>query len=144
MKRTILGAVTCSLVLVALPVWARTMDENKDLCAHSDDQDVRINACTAIIESGQESNASLAIAYLNRGNAKDDNQDVDGAISDYTKAIQLKPDDADAYYNRGISRKHNGDLDGAIADYNKAIGLTPHKDYYTNRGNAKKLKGDID
>jgi len=41
--------------------------------------------------------------YVNSGNQKDDAKDYNGAISDYTKAIELDPNDAGAYYNRGIS-----------------------------------------
>jgi tetratricopeptide (TPR) repeat protein len=64
-------------------------------------------------------------AYFNRGVAKQDKGDLDGAIADYIKLIELKPNDADAYYNRGYAKQAKGDLDGAIADCNKAIELKP-------------------
>jgi lipoprotein NlpI len=51
--------------------------------------------------------------------------DLDGAIADFTKAIEFKPDYALAYNNRSIARKAKGDLDGAIADYAKASKLKP-------------------
>jgi len=38
------------------------------------------------------------------------------AILDYTKAIEINPNDADAYYNRGISKAKSGDREGAILD----------------------------
>ena len=44
-----------------------------------------------------------------------------GAISDYTKAIQINPDFENAYINRGISKRKIGDYQGAISDYNKAL-----------------------
>src|SRR5271165_2914688 len=43
-----------------------------------------------------------AAAYYNRGNAKRAKGDSDGAITDYSKAIELKPDFAEAYSNRGV------------------------------------------
>ena len=36
------------------------------------------------------------------------NGDYYGAIADYTKAIELNPDDAAAYYNRGIAKRSLG------------------------------------
>ena len=40
----------------------------------------------------------------NRGSAKVSLKDYYGAISDYTKAIEINPNDAKAYYNRGIAK----------------------------------------
>jgi len=85
---------------------------------------------------------------LNSGNAKYSKGDLDGAIADYTKAIELKPDVAGAYGNRGAAKQIKGDLDGAIADYTKAIELKPdHEDLaaaYTARGLTKRIKGDFE
>ena len=61
--------------------------------------------------------------------------DWQGAIADYTKAIEINPYDADAYNNRGNARKNLGDKEGAIADYNKAIEINPYDAAaYGNRG----------
>ena len=49
----------------------------------------------------------------------------DGAITDFSKAIELNPNDEKAYWYRGSARQAKADLDGAIADYNKAIELNP-------------------
>ena len=86
-----------------------------------------------------------AEAYYNRGIAKRAKGDLDGAIADYTKAIELKPDYAVAYSNRGAAKQAKGDLDGAIADFTKAIELKPDYPHaYVNRGIAKRAKGDSD
>jgi len=86
-----------------------------------------------------------ALAYLNRSNAKYTKGDMNGAIADATKAIELKPDDVIAYFNRGIEKHTKGDMDGAIADYTKAIELEPdYVNAYVNRGNEKRTKGDMD
>lgn len=82
-----------------------------------------------------------AAVHLNRGVEKFQNGDFDGAIADYSKAIELKPNDALGYYNRGIAKNAKKDSDGAIADYDKAIELNPkHAEAYYNRGNAKRDK----
>ncbi len=64
-----------------------------------------------------------ADAYYNRGYAKDELKDHYGAISDFTKAIELNPTDADAYYNRSISKENIGDIKGACVDAKKAFFL---------------------
>src|SRR5271165_2411864 len=62
-----------------------------------------------------------------------------------TKAIELKPGDAEAYYLRGVVKRAKGDLDGANADYSKVIELKPdYAEAYYNRGDVKQAKGDLD
>jgi len=66
-----------------------------------------------------------------------------GAISDFTKAIELKPFFPDAYVNRGVAKYKNGGFDEAIVDFTKAIALKPDfAGAYLNRSAAKQVKGD--
>ena len=58
--------------------------------------------------------------YFERGNSKYDLQDYQGAIADYSKAIQLDPNDSDAYYNRGLSKLELNQKDSACLDWSKA------------------------
>ena len=83
-------------------------------------------------------NPDYAVAYNNRGSAKDSFGQSEAAIADYNKAIQLNPKLAEAYYNRGHAKINLGQSEAAIADYNTAIQLNPKfaKAYY-NRGSAK-------
>ena len=82
--------------------------------------------------------------YYYNGNAEANKGDMDGAISNYTKAIELDPNYAKAYGNRGLAKKNKGDLIGAMADYNRAIELDPSlAQVYFNRGNAERDKGDL-
>ena len=93
----------------------------------------------------------VAEAYYNRGKAKSALDNYDGAIADYEKAIELKPDYAkepdlaEAYYNRGTTKSNLSDHRGAMADYDRAIELDP--DYavaYNNRGKVKSALNDYD
>jgi lipoprotein NlpI len=86
-----------------------------------------------------------AVDYFKRGVDEKANANFDGAIADYTRAIELDPKYAAAYSNRGNAKQAKGDLDGAIADCDRAIELDP-KDAmaHKNRGVAKKEKGDLD
>jgi len=87
----------------------------------------------------------FAAAYSNRGLARRDKGDLDGALADYTEAIRLKPDFAAAYSNRGLARRDKGDLDGALTDCTEAIRLKrDYADAYINRGLARRDKGDLD
>jgi tetratricopeptide (TPR) repeat protein len=73
--------------------------------------------------------AQLAEAYFDRGGAKVSKSDWDGAIADYSAAIQLKPDYPEAYYNRGSARGSKGDETGATADHARAFQLKPDLPY---------------
>ena len=96
-------------------------------------------------EAKERSNPyKFAKVYYNSGNAKYRLKDYSGAISDYTKAINLDPDYAEAYTNRGAAKRLVKDYSGAISDCTKAINLTPD-DFiaYNNRGNAKNNLNDF-
>lgn len=86
-----------------------------------------------------------AADYYSRGVARGEKGDSDGAIADFTKAVELNPQFAEAYYNRGVARFHKGDADGAIADYTRAIEIAPRlaRAYY-GRGDARYHKHDDD
>src|SRR3990170_1328845 len=75
--------------------------------------DVRIAACTRAIESGRWQGANLVWAYGNRGDAKKTKGDLDGAIADYNRALELDSRNAIAYNNRGNVKLDKGDLGGA-------------------------------
>ena len=82
--------------------------------------------------------------YFNRAYDKGENGDHYGAISDYTKAIEINPYYENAYINRGLSKRNLKDYYGAISDYNKALEIDPtDKDSYINRSIAKEKIGDI-
>ena len=53
-------------------------------------------------------------------------KDYYGAISDYTKAIEINTQYASAYKNRGIAKENIGDLQGACADWRQTIYLSPN------------------
>ncbi|WP_103667795.1 serine/threonine-protein kinase [Pseudanabaena sp. BC1403] len=86
----------------------------------------------------------FAVAYLSRGNAKNDLGDKQGAIADYNELIRLKPYFAYAYNIRGAAKYDLGDKQGAIADFTESIRLKNPELHlpYTNRGAAKDDLGD--
>ncbi len=87
--------------------------------------------------------------YLERGLIKDGSGDYRGAIQDFTKAIQINPEDEFLYSKRGRSKASLGDEIGAIQDYTKAIEIYypkhnyhPTPVYYQERGQVKIKLGD--
>src|SRR5437867_4479928 len=75
----------------------------------------------ALLEASDSTPESL----FKRGNAKRDRGDLDGAIADYTSAIESRSGFAEAYNNRGEARRLKGDLDSALADFDRAIETKP-------------------
>jgi tetratricopeptide (TPR) repeat protein len=60
---------------------------------------------------------------------------VDGAIQQYLKVVELKPDSSQAHVNLGVAYKNKGELDQALASYNRALGLRPdYVEALSNRG----------
>ncbi|MFH1440728.1 MAG: tetratricopeptide repeat protein [Candidatus Omnitrophota bacterium] len=75
--------------------------------------------------------------YINRGLTSQIRGDYEQAISDFTKAIEINPNDAHGYNNRGLIYEIKGSYDQAIADFNKAIEINPDfEGPYCNRGNT--------
>jgi len=69
----------------------------------------------------------------------------EGAIGDYSRAIELVPKNAAAYDSRGLVKGKKGDWDGAISDFTAAINLAPNSVHpYLDRSYARQLKGDHD
>jgi len=66
-------------------------------------------------------NKNYADAYYNRGIAKNNINDTQGALADFSKTIAIKPNFAAAYNNRGLIRKSLQDYKGAMSDYDTAI-----------------------
>jgi tetratricopeptide (TPR) repeat protein len=83
-----------------------------------------------------------AVAYNQLGLAYAAKGQLDLAIQDYNKAIELDPTYTAAYYNRGVVHHTKDQFDLAIQDYCKAIELDPKlASAYFNRGLAYKAKG---
>jgi tetratricopeptide (TPR) repeat protein len=70
---------------------------------------------------------------------------LDQALADYSKAIELDPKFGAAYSSRGRVYHEKGDLDEALADYCKAIELDPNFEAtFVVRGGVYHEKGDLD
>src|SRR5262245_6911334 len=104
--------VAASLMLVS----AAALADDKSDCLDGNDHDLRIKACSAMIER----NPNDVVAYHNRGDAYGLKGNIDRAVADYTKAIVLNPNYAPAYNSRGRAYVSKGDYVRAVDDVTRA------------------------
>ena len=96
-----------------------------------------------ILSASQDAKAEDAEIYNTKGMKNHYENDHYGAISNYTKAIQLSPEVGEYYYNRGLSKNKIKDYEGAISDFTKAIELKPQfANAYRDRAVSNAELGD--
>jgi tetratricopeptide (TPR) repeat protein len=79
-----------------------------------------------------------------RGEIKYNNDDYNGAVTDYSKAIKINPN-ASNYFARGLAFYYLKEFNDALKDINKAIELNPNNgQYFYDRGDTKELMNDLD
>jgi tetratricopeptide (TPR) repeat protein len=128
----ILGAIACAPSAAAAQAdpasWAACAGEEPQYSLTQ-----QIAGCTAHLAT----NPNDHIGLFNRGHSYEASGQYDQAVSDYNRAIALKPDLAIAYEARGNSYYKLRQYDWAITDYTRAIALRPdNAEGYGNRGNA--------
>lgn len=106
-------------------------------CEKGDWRDTLIDLNKSIENPGD------AAAYRARGYALSSCGDFEGAVQDFSKAIELDPAHAEAYVTRGLARIVVGDYGGAIQDSDMAIELDPdYAEAYVTRGLARRNLAD--
>jgi tetratricopeptide (TPR) repeat protein len=81
--------------------------------------------------------------YRQRGTARYTIREVDEAVKDFSRALQLNPKNAGAYARRGDARVRLKDYKGALDDFNRAIKLEPDNAItYVGRAIAKAEMND--
>jgi lipoprotein NlpI len=131
------------LVLAAGPVLAASQTDFAD-CQQMQDPDRSITGCSKLVGDQSLVPHDRAIAYFDRGVAYYAEEDLDGAIADWSEAIKLDPNYAHAYNNRAKAYRAKGDYQHAITDYNEAVTLDPHHALaYKGRGIAYLLSGQM-
>jgi len=83
--------------------------------------------------------------YMKEGIKKILNCDNKAAIEDFTKVIDLQPENYQAYYYRANAKFNRRDAKNALADYNKSIEMKPDfADAFYNRALCKQFLNDKD
>ena len=85
----------------------------------------------------------FSTAYYERGIVNGRLNKFDRAVEDFSRVIELDPDDVFAYNNRGLARARGlKKYNEAIADFTKAVELDPQfAGAYDNRGIAYQMAG---
>ncbi|HVY43980.1 MAG TPA: tetratricopeptide repeat protein [Hyphomicrobiaceae bacterium] len=97
--------------------------------------ELRARACTLIIAAGELEADLRAEALLNRGIVRQEANDLDGAIADFSAAIELNPEYPALYAHRAGAYEAKEQLDLALADLTTVIRLVPDDaDAYASRG----------
>lgn len=114
-------AIATFLVVQSVAAVASDWDD-----CRSEESQLAVSGCSAVIDGARDTgveNSGLAKAYVLRGQARVALQDYDPAVSDFGKAIELEPLNADAYFERGLAYKARGDYESAIRDFDTAAKL---------------------
>ena|SRR5437660_4922062 len=153
-KACTVGRVAPILVLLLLGSAAMAQNPKKEsnlrnieLCNSLDRAafDARINGCTALIDAGQGTPTSLAIAHNNRGNAYAAKADYNRAFRDFNQSIKLNPSYTKPFNNRGVAYLRKGEFDLAIKAFDEAIKLNPnYSEAFANRAEAYLKKSKYD
>lgn len=104
---------------VSFPQFVKAGDVSG--CNQTKNAKLAITSCGEIISSGNFIGKSLAAAYLNRGMAYDDLNELDHALKDFKIAVIIDPNLGTAYRMIGHIYKKKGDKKRAIEEYSKAI-----------------------
>src|SRR6476620_2712337 len=83
--------------------------------------------------------------YTQRGISRFEKNDLDGAIADFTKVIEMNGSGQEyCYYFRGMAHYRKGNTTQAIDDLTKAITLKPDPRFLDDRGNLYARGGELD
>ena len=97
--------------------WKICQDANRGLVA--------VDACTSLIQSGQESDKTLTYVHYNRGLALVRRGRTQPAIEDFDAALKQDPFFALALYQRGLAYQTLGQSIRAEDDIRRARQLNP-------------------
>ena len=106
-------------------------------CAQLQDLPKTMAACTTYIDSGQGTAHDRSVAHFHRGTALGIGGQLDQALPDFDKAIELDPNWSPPYSNRARVYVGKNEPARAIPDYDKFVALHPDDaGAYVNRAMA--------
>lgn len=103
-----------ALVLIVASLSVRTIIRNKDWKS----EDTLWIATAQVAPSGQNIHNNLGDVYARQG-------DMQKAIEEFQKAIEINPNYADAYHNLANTYQQMGQIDLAVENYQKALSINP-------------------
>lgn len=146
LKRANILIIIIFVLALGTQAWADAWSDYSEAkkAGKSKDFDKAFALYQKVIDSGQLKGKDLAEIYYSRGNTWFDKGDLDKAIADFSKCVELDPKNGDAYYSRAFAWDYKGEPDKAIADFTKAVEINPKDaESYYSRGNTWFDKGDM-
>ncbi len=104
-----------ALVIIVASLSVRTIVRNKDWKS----EDTLWIATAQVAPSGQQIHNNLGDVYARQG-------DMNRAVEEFKKAIEINPNYADAYHNLGNTYQQMGQIDLAVENYQKALSINPN------------------
>jgi len=145
-RYTYVGLLATGYFAIALTALAAER-RNESACATDTNisADQTIDGCTKYLQDrADRSNEQTAVAYVIRGQGYSLKNDLDRAIADFDKAIELNPKSSDGFRFRGLAHFSKQDYERALTDFNSAILLRPnYRSAYYNRALVFLAKEDL-
>lgn len=141
MTRALSRTLLVGIALYAGGAKAAVLDD----CRQDRIADIRVQACSIVIDSPDYAVADKVLAYNNRGEARTEAGALTQAIRDFSESIRLQPANGAAYAGRGRARFAANAFQGALADYSEAIRLLPATaELHIERGHVYLAIGNAD
>ena len=136
-------ALLSGLLYLSANALAATEDDGRG-CESEHNAELRIAACTRVIEDRALPPAARTMAYRDRGVAYANKNLNELAILDFDEALKIDAKNAAALSGRGRAYQARGQYDRAIADFSALIHLLPASERgYNDRGRAYMHKGEL-
>jgi len=103
-----------ALVIIVASLSARTIIRNRDWRS----EDTLWVSTAQVAPSGQQIHNNLGDVYARQG-------DLNRAVEEFQKAIEINPNYADAYHNLANTYQQMGQIDAALENYQKAASINP-------------------
>lgn len=136
------GMLLCAIgLLLAVPTAAIAQSAADWKTCEGNDDTAAIIACTKFVNATDRTRRRDA--FYNRGISHKALGQLDDAIGDYTRALEIDPRHAGSFNNRGSLFHDKGEFDKSLADLDKAITIDPKFAFaYNNRGTVRETMGD--
>jgi tetratricopeptide (TPR) repeat protein len=103
---------------------------------------IKIQECILAYNEAIKLQPEQSLYYYHRGRARLDIDDHNGAFSDYSKAIELKPNFADAFEQRAIIENMRGNYKDVLLDLSRSLAIKPNIANYHFRARVRTRMGD--
>ena len=140
------GAALLPLLLWLTPAQADQQIETIARCVAPGDPELRVRACTALVEEDLATGRESDVPYANRAVAYAQLGQYRRAIDDYNQAIRFNPDDSLIHRRRGGVYARLGEYQLALQDFDRAIELGSWDivSLHMQRGTLRAAVGEID